>query len=54
MQKNAGYTSLKIGVESAETRNHAIYLHWGYDTFIESKISDIVGEGLVLYYAKKL
>jgi len=52
--KNAGYESLKIGVEPKETRNLGIYLHWGYDTFIESKISDVEEEGLVLYYSKKL
>jgi len=52
--KDEGYTSLKIGVEPRETRNLAIYLHWGYDTFIEYKISDIEEEGLLLYYSKEL
>jgi len=52
--KKAGYASIKIGVEPAETRNLGMYLHWGYDTFIESKTSDIEEEGLLLYYSKKL
>jgi GNAT superfamily N-acetyltransferase len=52
--KDEGYTNLKIGVEPRETRNLGIYLHWGYDTFIEYKISDIEEEGLLLYYSKKL
>ncbi|MCL2634111.1 MAG: GNAT family N-acetyltransferase [Oscillospiraceae bacterium] len=52
--KDNGHTSLVIGVEEKEIRNHSIYLHWGYDTLIESKISDIEEEGLLLYYSKKL
>ena len=52
--KNAGYASLKIGVEPAETRNLGMYLHWGYDTLVEYKISDVEEEGLLLYYSKKL
>lgn len=46
-----GYTHLTIGVEAQETRNLAIYLHWGYDTFVTAENED--GE-LVLYYAKNL
>ena len=46
-----GYKKLTIGVEAKETRNLAIYLHWGYDEFICSDTED--GE-LVLYYAKKI
>lgn len=46
-----GYTRLTIGVEARETRNLAIYLHWGYDRFVTSAVED--GE-LVLYYAKAL
>lgn len=43
------YKRLTIGVEAKETRNLAIYLHWGYNEFITSAVED--GE-LVLYYAK--
>lgn len=43
------YTRLTIGVEAKETRNLAIYLHWGYNFYVTSEIED--GE-LVLYYAK--
>ena len=46
-----GYQKLTIGVDAKETRNLAIYLHWGYDEFICSEIDD--GE-LVLYYGKKI
>ena len=46
-----GYHTLTIGVEACETRNLAIYLHWGYNQFISHAVED--GE-LVLYYAKKL
>lgn len=46
-----GYTRLTIGVEAKETRNLAIYLHWGYNEFVMSEVDD--GE-LVHYYAKKL
>jgi len=52
--KDKGYTSLKIGVEEKESRNRSIYLHWGYDTLIESIMSDIEEEGKVLYYSKKI
>ena len=46
-----GYHRLTIGVDARETRNLAIYLHWGYREFIEGGPED--GE-LVLYYAKDL
>lgn len=49
--KQNGYRRLTIGVEAKETRNLAIYLHWGYNEFVTSTIDD--GE-LVLYYAKDL
>lgn len=49
-----GYKTLTIGVEAKETRNIAIYLHWGYTTFVTSEISEIEEEGLVLYYSKLL
>jgi GNAT superfamily N-acetyltransferase len=46
-----GYKTVTIGVEAKETRNLAIYLHWGYITFVKSEIED--GE-LVLFYSKLL
>jgi GNAT superfamily N-acetyltransferase len=53
--KDHGYKTAIIGVEPKETRNLAIYLHWGYDTFVNLTISDIKEEeGLVLYYSKSL
>lgn len=54
MEENArlkGYRCLTIGVEAAESRNLAIYLHWGYDRFLTSEFD--CGE-LVLFYAKNL
>lgn len=32
-----GYTHLTIGVEARETRNLAIYLHWGYDELVTAE-----------------
>lgn len=49
--KNAGYKVLTIGVEAGESRNLAIYLHWGYNTFVKYEIED---NALVLYYSKLL
>lgn len=49
--KKYGIQNLTIGVEPSETRNLAIYLHWGYDTFVMSEDEDGL---LVLYYAKKI
>ena len=49
--KTNGNKRLTVGVEASETRNLAIYLHWGYNTLIHSEVED--GE-LVLYYAKDL
>ena len=46
-----GFSSLSIGVEAAEARNLAMYLHWGYTQFL---ISEQDGEELVLFYAKQL
>lgn len=47
-----GYSRLTIGVEANETRNLAIYLHWGYDRFVTAGMEE---EGiLVLYYGKEL
>ena len=49
--REMGYTSLSIGVEAAETRNLAIYLHWGYDKLLTAEFD---GGELVLFYAKTL
>lgn len=43
--------TLTIGVEAKETRNIAIYFHFGYTTFVSSMIED---DELVLYYSKKI
>ncbi len=44
-----GLKELTIGVDAPETRNIAIYLHWGYDKFVMAQEED--GD-LVLYYKK--
>ncbi|MCI8387362.1 MAG: GNAT family N-acetyltransferase [Clostridiales bacterium] len=49
--RSIGMTALTIGVEAAEARNLAIYLHWGYTNFVYSEVD--CGE-LVLYYRKDL
>ncbi len=46
-----GCSRVTIGVEPGETRNLAIYLHWGYTEFVTLEQED---EGPVLYYAKSL
>ena len=54
MQESAkamGFARLTIGVGAAETRNLAIYLHWGYDAFIKAEVD--CGE-TVLFYGKSL
>ncbi len=48
-----GFTRLTIGVDACETRNIAIYLHWGYDEFILAEYEDDPAVP-VLYYAKTL
>ncbi len=49
--RERGFRRITIGVEAAETRNLAIYLHWGYDKLVMSSVEDGV---LVLYFAKDL
>ena len=49
--KEQGFSRLTVGVEAAESRNLAIYLHWGYTNFIMAE--EDCGE-LVLFYAKEL
>lgn len=46
-----GITRLTIGVEARETRNLAIYLHWGFTEFLFCRTED--GEP-VLYFGKTL
>ena len=49
--RSLGYQRITIGVEAAEARNLAIYLHWG---FTELLLTEGEGPELVLYYGKKL
>lgn len=49
--RSIGIEKLTIGVEAAETRNLAIYLHWGFRNFLMHEIED--GE-LILYFGKNL
>ena len=46
-----GFQILTIGVEASETRNLAIYLHWGYNRFITSETDN---DELVLFYEKEI
>lgn len=46
-----GYTDLTIGADAIESRNLAIYLHWGYTEFVHAEVEDGL---LVLYYRKRL
>ena len=46
-----GYETITIGVEAAEARNLAIYLHWGYTRLLMHETED---GALVLYYGKPL
>jgi GNAT superfamily N-acetyltransferase len=50
--KSIGMKALIIGCEAKETRNLAIYLHWGFNEFIESEIDHEENDALVLYYKK--
>jgi len=49
--RQRGIERITIGVEARETRNLAIYLHWGFDTLITHEID---GGELILYYGKPL
>jgi len=51
--RDAGYKTMTIGVEAKETRNLAIYLHWGYTAFVMSAHEEAEND-LVLYYSKEL
>lgn len=52
--KQKGIKALTIGVEANETRNLAIYLHWGYNQFVMHEIDKDENNALVLYYKKEL
>lgn len=52
--KKRGINALTIGVEASETRNLAIYLHWGFDEFVFSEFDESENGTLVLYYKKKI
>ena len=49
--KNQGITYLTIGSEAKESRNLAIYLHFGYTKFITSFIDN---NELILFYGKNI
>lgn len=48
---NNGIETLTIGVEAKETRNLAIYLHWGFNSFIFNETEE---NELILYFKKEL
>ena len=45
------FKKLTIGCEAVETRNLAIYLHFGYTKFLTSIIED---DELILYFEKSI
>lgn len=47
--RQQGFTRLTIGVEAGETRNQAIYRHWGYDRLVLTAAED----GETVYYLEK-
>jgi len=49
--REMGLKKLTIGVEANETRNLAIYLHWGYTRLVRWEQED---GALILYYEKSL
>lgn len=49
--KEKGFSYLTIGCEAKESRNLAIYLHFGYTKFITSIIED---DELILFYRKEM
>lgn len=49
--KDKGINYLTIGSEAKESRNLAIYLHFGYTEFVTSVVED---NELILYYGKKI
>lgn len=51
MQKKQSVKYLTIGSEAKESRNLAIYLHFGYTDFVTHILED---NELILFYKKKL
>ena len=49
--KEKGVSYLTIGCEAKESRNLAIYLHFGYTEFITNIVED---NELILYYGKRI
>ena len=49
--KKKGFSYLSIGVEAQESRNLAIYLHFGYTQFLTSETEN---DTLILFYQKSL
>ena len=49
--KQKGYKFLSIGCEAQESRNLAIYLHFGFTNFLTSVFEEDI---LVLYYKKAI
>lgn len=49
--KEKGFSYLTIGSEAKESRNLAIYLHFGYTKFVTSFVED---NELILFYGKKI
>lgn len=52
--RELGFSELSIGVEATETRNLAIYLHWGFSKFVLSEIDHDENDALILYYKKSI
>ena len=53
--RSKGYTHITIGSEAKESRNLAIYFHFGYKEFLMYEIDEGEEEKpLVLYYGKEL
>lgn len=49
--KTKGIKTLTIGVEAKETKNIAIYLHFGFTKFVSACVED---DELILYYSKEI
>ena len=52
--KTLGIKKLTIGVDANETRNIAIYLHFGYNKYVGYEIDHEENDALVLYYEKNI
>ena len=49
--RKKGIKTLTIGVEAKQTKNIAIYLHFGFTKFVSASVED---NELILYYSKKI